>query len=442
MIKKTILFFLLAAICSNQAISQPAPEVAEIKQQQVIVSALLIREQPSQKSKQIGRLESGKVIWTIARTTTKDTIEIRGVRQASFWYKMQVYPKFGWVFGGCLTDQDDPGVQAPLTLIDSFEFGKRTLAVVSDQLLSGHQLFMLRRGWIERNSATDTLDEIVFKNKYTIKVPYYSNPIYMDQHYLYLTQFIRGNPALDEEGKYIDGRRIFAKYEILTAGRLRLVDSVGISREALTVAYQGALPTSPIIITTPTAVEGGWCNNQYFFYDDHLKFRQEVKPDLPNCSEDDYAYVDDQSIHLIDRDYNNDNTISWCIADHKLEHLTKRRLEIDKNFLIFHIHVDNGLLHLSGRFKADSIPPVYQTLVYNPEGVLVEKFKTNISAVGQSRKIGEKRFFVDYNNISMGVLNRGTETIIKNPKFYGQKTIVSDKLIIYNKNKIFIYTIN
>jgi hypothetical protein len=109
MIKKAIFFAALAVFFSCQS-----NEVSETKKQKVIVSALLVRESPNKDSKQIARLESGKVITTIARTASKDTIELNGGPSVSYWYKLSDNGHTGWVFGGCLSDKFPNGNRAKI----------------------------------------------------------------------------------------------------------------------------------------------------------------------------------------------------------------------------------------------------------------------------------------------------------------------------------------
>ncbi len=334
-------------------------------------------------------------------------------------------------------------LSAQVTLIDSFYIDGNTQAIVSQNLGRNGSKFLLTRGRIDRDPNIPNPNKIIVQNKYTITIPngaYYSELIYLDDHYAYFSEFIRGDTTLDEPNKYIDGHKILSKYSIAKNGHLSLVDSVRISRGSFLMQYQGSLPSIPVLITIPMAVEGGGCNYAYDIYDSNLKLKRRLKPNLESCGLNNSIFIEDNKVHLTDQDAIDGSLISWCISDLNFDAVKSTRIKIPDNFHVFSMSVTDNLLYLMGWEKAEGIPEYNYTLVYDTDGNLIEKVSMSNLSIWQIYKEDDNLIGMPLNdNIKIWSGKNKTTKPLFSPKLYTE--FIDKKIVTYkkNNNKIYIY---
>lgn len=335
-------------------------------------------------------------------------------------------------------------LRAQVVLIDSFEMDDNTMAIVTPRLCSNGANFQLLRGWMNLDTNALYTKKIIYKDKYTITLPddtNYRALLYIDDSHAYFFEFIRGDTALDEGTKYIDGHNILSKYSILKNGHLLLVDSVGISRESQSLIYKGCLPSSPILITIPTAVEGGGCNSEYSIYDSNLKLKKMLKPNLPICGSNSKMFFENNRVHLTDQDAHDKSLISWCISDLNFDNIKDIQIKVAENFHVFNMGVSDNLLYLMGWEKAEGTPIHNYTLVYDFSGNLIEKISFSNVVIGYVYKQGKNLIGFPLGGSSILMWSgekKTTEPIF--PLKFGS-VLIDKKIVEYRleTNKIYIY---
>lgn len=330
--------------------------------------------------------------------------------------------------------------KAQFVLVDSIEFGAKQQLYITHDERKGDPPFALKRGWIEGALPNDSINEVYVKNKYLINLPYASRPLYIDETKVILNQFIRGDSTIDEPGKYIDGYNIIAIYTIDDIGRLTFSDSIRIGMEDLALGNDFALQPKPIIITAPLAVEGGGCNSGYSVYDENLKLMGMVEPDLPTlCGISCRIFWGDNEINFIDQDAMIKNVFSWCKTDFKLKRVDCKRITIDSTFNAFTSFLINDNLYISGRKQIKDVNE-FLVLVYSRDGVLLKCINTDGLLVRDMDNIGNEIMY-------FGSQPQRSEVIIldkyfKEKNFFktsGYTSLLSNKILVYKNNKIFIY---
>ncbi len=332
--------------------------------------------------------------------------------------------------------------KAQFVLVDSIEFGAKQLLYVTHDERYGDPPFALKRAWIERTLPNDSVNEVYVKNKYFIKLPYSSRPLYIDEKKVILGQFIRGDSSLDEPGKYIDGYKIIAIYAIDDAGRLTFSDSIRIDREDLALGNDFTLHPKPIIITAPLAVEGGGCNYGYSVYDENLKLLGVVEPDLPtSCGVNCKIFWENNEINFIDKDPVNKNVFSWCKADFKLQKIDCKRITIDSTFHTFTSFLINDNLYISGRKQINGVNEFF-VLAYSRNGFFLNSINTDGLLVRDMDKIGDDIMYFGSRPKRSEVIVLDKSFRLKNLfKTSGYTSLLVNKILVYKNNKIFIYEI-